>query len=352
MGEDALIGLASIVVLGIGSQWLAWRLHLPAILLLLLAGFIAGPVTGLIDPDRLLGDTLFPIVSISVGIILFEGGLTLRLAEIQGAQRVLARLITIGALITWIIATAGARLIVGLDFELALLLGAVFIVSGPTVVLPLLKFVRPKGQIGPILRWEGILIDPIGATLAVLVFEAMRAEHLEGGSALSIVVGMLKTALVGGGIGLIAGLFMIEVIRRHWVPEHLQNPFAVMLVVGAFAAANALQSEAGLLTTTLMGVLVANQRRFPIKHLLQFKEDIGVLLLSGLFVLLAARLDLEALSNLSVRAALFLALLIFVARPLAVLASTTGSHLTWRERLVLSWLGPRPGVRARISSSR
>lgn len=350
MEEHALVSLAAIVVLGIGAQWLAWRLHLPSILLLLLAGFVAGPVTGLIDPDHLLGETLFPIVSISVGIILFEGGLTLRLGEIRGVRQVIARLISVGALVTWVVGTLGAYLIVGLDFELSLLMGAIFVVSGPTVVIPLLNFVRPRGQVGSILKWEGILIDPVGATLAVLVFEVILTGQHEGPSLAAMAQGLLSTVVVGGGVGALAAVLMLTLLRRYWVPEHLQNPVAVMLVVAAFALANELQPEAGLLATTLMGLLVANQQNVPIGHLSQFKEDIGVLLLSGLFVLLAARLDLESLVQVGPRTLLYLVLLIGVARPLAVWLSTVRSSLQRRERLLLSWLAPRGIVAVAVAS--
>lgn len=350
MGEEALISLAAIVVLGIGAQWLAWRLQFPSILLLLLGGFIAGPVTGLVDPDHLLGETLFPIVSISVGIILFEGGLTLRIGELSDARRVVVRLISIGALVTWIVGTLGAYYIVGLDFELSLLIGAVFIVSGPTVVLPLLKHVRPKGQVGPILKWEGILIDPVGATVAVLVFEVILVGHANNGTVAAMVEGVIRTILVGSGFGLLAAFILIQLFKRYWVPEHLQNPFTIMLIVAAFAASNEIQSESGLLATTLMGIVLANQKSIRVKHISQFKEEIGVLLLSGLFVILAARLDLDSLSNLSVRALLFLALLLFVARPLSVWLSTAGSRLNWRERVFLAWLAPRGIVAVSVAS--
>lgn len=350
MGEEALVSLASIVVLGIGAQWVAWRFHLPSILLLLLAGFFAGPVTGLLDPDHLLGETLFPIVSISVGIILFEGGLTLRVGEITGVRRVVFRLISIGALITWVAGTLGAYYVIGLDFELSLLIGAIFTVTGPTVVIPLLNFVRPRGQAGSILKWEGILIDPVGATLAVLVFEVIHTGDVEGTSAAVMAMGLLRTIVAGGVVGVLAAYIIIQTFRRFWVPEHLQNPISVMMVVAAFALSNEFQPESGLLATTLMGLILANQRAISVKHLSQFKEDIGVLLLSGLFVILAARVELESLSNLSFRALLFVGLLIFVARPLTVYVSTIGSKLTWRERIFLAWLAPRGIVAVSVAS--
>jgi NhaP-type Na+/H+ or K+/H+ antiporter len=349
-GEDTLVSLASIVVLGIGAQWIAWRLRLPSILLLLLAGFLAGPVTGLLDPDHLLGETLFPIVSISVGIILFEGGLTLQRGEIEGVRQVVLRLVSAGALVTWVIGTLGAYFIVGLDFGLSLLVGAIFIVSGPTVVIPLLNHVRPSGKVGSILKWEGIWIDPVGATIAVLVFEVILAEQLEGRTATVILTGLLRTVIVGFAVGVPVAILMIQFFKRYWVPEHLQNPVAVMLIVGGFALSNELQAESGLLATTLMGVILANQKQISVKHLSQFKEDIGVLLLSGLFIILAARIELESLSHLSGQAVVFLALMIVIARPLAVYLSTMGSPLDWRERIFLAWIAPRGIVAVSVAS--
>ncbi|NDJ77037.1 MAG: sodium:proton antiporter [Chloroflexi bacterium] len=350
MGEEALVSLASIVILGIGAQWVAWRFQLPSILLLLVVGFLAGPISGLVDPDHLLGETLFPIVSISVGIILFEGGLTLKIDEIKGVKQVVMRLITIGAFVTWIVGAVAAYFIIDMNLEFALLIGAIFVVSGPTVVTPLLNYVRPRGQVGPVLKWEGILIDPVGATLAVLVFEVILIGQNEGSTVTAIISGLSRTVIVGGVIGLLAAFVMILVFRRYWVPEHLQNPVAVMMVVAAFTASNEIQTESGLLATTLMGLILANQNAISVRHLSQFKEDLGVLLLSGLFVILAARLDLDSLSNLSWQALIFLVVLVFIGRPLAVYLSTLGTRLTWRERLFLSWLAPRGIVAVSVAS--
>ena len=345
-----MVSLASIIVLGIGAQWLAWRLRLPSILLLLTAGFLAGPIAGFIEPDELLGETLFPIVSISVGIILFEGGLTLRLNDIAGMRRVVFRLITIGALVTWVIVGLGAYYIVGLSGELSVLLGAIFIVTGPTVVIPLLKHVRPVARVGSILKWEGILIYPVGATVAVLVLEAMMSGRLGNGALGPMLAGVFETLAVGIVLGVIGAQFLIQVFKRYWVPEELQNPFAIMVIIGLFTLSNEVQPESGLLTTTVMGIVLANQRQISTRHLSQFKEDIGVLLLSGLFIVLAARLELEQLSNISGRALVFLALLVFVARPLSVLASTIGSPLSWRERAFIAWIAPRGIVAVSVAS--
>ncbi|MEJ2544323.1 MAG: cation:proton antiporter, partial [Calditrichaceae bacterium] len=177
MSEQFLIGLGVIILFGMLAQWLAWRLHLPSILLLLILGIVAGPVTGWVNTETLFGNLLFPFVSIAVGIILFEGGLSLQFREFRNVGKIIRNLISIGALITWIIATTAAYYILDFEFKLALLFGAILIVTGPTVVLPLLRQVRPKGNLFSIAKWEGIMIDPVGAVIAVLVFE----EIITGG---------------------------------------------------------------------------------------------------------------------------------------------------------------------------
>ena len=196
MTEHLIFGIAAILVLGILAQWLAWRLHLPSILLLLLFGFVAGPVTHLIDPDELLGELLFPTVSISVAIILFEGGLTLKMSEIQTTGHVIRNLMTVGAAVTWGIATVGAIYILEMDISLALLFGAILVVTGPTVIIPLLRHVRAVGPISAIAKWEGIVNDPIGAILAVLVFEGIIAAGIQA-AATTVVISLLQTIVIG-----------------------------------------------------------------------------------------------------------------------------------------------------------
>ena len=192
MNEEKLIELASIVVIGIGSQWLAWNLRFPSILFFLVLGFVAGPVLKFIHPDGLLGDLLFPIVSISVALILFEGGLTLRLGELKDVGRVVITLIILGAAITWVISSAAAYYILNLDIRVSILLGAILVVTGPTVIGPLLSHIRPIKRVGRILKWEGILIDPVGAILAVLVFEVILAGEISAAGTV-VFLGILKT---------------------------------------------------------------------------------------------------------------------------------------------------------------
>ncbi|RMF05096.1 MAG: hypothetical protein D6768_01755 [Chloroflexi bacterium] len=349
MSEEILVGIALILGLGIASQWLAWKLHLPSILVLLLAGFTAGPVTHWLNPDELLGDLLFPVVSISVAIILFEGGLSLKRSEIETTGHTVRNLVTVGAAVTWVIAAAGAYFILQLPIYLALLFGAILIVTGPTVIIPLLRHVRAVGHLSAIAKWEGIVIDPIGAILAVLVFEGIVAAELQTATT-TIVISLIQTVLVGVLLAAIGAYGLAFVLRRYWVPDYLQSAVALTLVVAAFTASNFFQQESGLLTVTLMGIILANQKELNLKPIIEFKENLGVLLLSALFIILSARLRLEELGHIGVQSLLFLALLIFVARPISVWVSTLGSDLKWNEKLFLMWMAPRGIVAAAVTS--
>lgn len=349
MNEHYLISLTSILVLGVAAQWMAWRLRLPSILLLLLTGILAGPVTGWLHPDQLLGGLLVPVVSISVAVILFEGGLTLKIRELQGYGSAVRNLVTIGAIATWGLTIAAAYYLLRLGLSLAVLFGAILVVTGPTVVGPLLRHVRPLARVGSILRWEGIVIDPIGAMLAVLVFEAILAREPEAATT-AVVLGLLKVLLAGSGAGLLGAAAIALMLRYHWAPDFLQSPVTLMIVVCVFASSNLLQSESGLLAVTLMGIVLANQRLVSVTHILEFKENLRVLLLAGLFILLSARLDRASLTELSLTNLQFLAMLMFVVRPASVFLSTIRSGLSWRERLLLSWVAPRGIVAAAVSS--
>ncbi|UCD16455.1 MAG: sodium:proton antiporter [Candidatus Zixiibacteriota bacterium] len=343
------IGLASVIVLGIAAQWLAWRLHLPSILLLLIFGIIAGPVTGILSPDALFGELLFPLVSVSVAIILFEGGLSLRLDELRQVGGVVVKLTTVGIFCTWIMVFGAAGIIIGIDPAPAILLGAVLVVSGPTVIIPLLRYVRPIGKVGSIVKWEGIVNDPIGAILAVLVFEVILAGGMEQGTLVAI-LGVIKAAVFGTVIGLLGALAIVLLLKRYLIPDFLQNPMSLMLVVVSYAAANGIQPESGLLAVTVMGIALANQKYVSIRHITEFKENLRVLLISSLFVILAARLTIEQLSLFDAANWIFVAALIFIVRPAATFISTFGSSLVWRERLFLAWMAPRGIVAAAVVS--
>lgn len=344
--------LAAIIVLGVGGQWLAWRLRIPAILLLLTIGCLAGSISGFINPDEMFGDLLQPIVSLSVGLILFEGGLNLRFAELKGTWRSLLGLLTVGVLVTWCGASLAAHWILGIPPSVAVVLGAVLTVTGPTVIGPLLREIRPTGKVGTIAKWEGIAIDPIGATLAVLVFEAITSIRAAEYSSATInaAQGFASTAIAGLAVGLVTSKLLVESFRRFWIPDYLQNPITLLYVVGTFAGAELLRHEAGLVAVTVLGVLLANQKHVDVHRIIEFKESLTVLLIAALFIVLAARVPLQDVQQLGWRGVAFAATLIVLVRPVAVWLSTIGSGLTRRERCFLAWFAPRGIVAAAVSS--
>lgn len=350
MTEHFLISITTIFVFGIGAQWIAWRFNLPAILLLLIAGILAGPVFTLLDPDLLMGDLLSPFISVSVAIILFEGGLSLRFSELKDVGGVIGNLVSIGVLVTWVIISFSSYFLFDFGLELSILLGAILVVTGPTVIIPLLRQVRPSGQVGSILKWEGIIIDPIGAMLAVLVFEVILTTSVSAATS-AIFLSVVKTIFLGTFWGLAGAAVIYFILKRHMLPDFLQNPVSLMIVIVVFTVSNMFQHESGLWATTLMGIALANQKTAYIHHIIEFKENLRVLLLSTLFILLAARVELsELLANLNWKVLTFLFIIIFVARPLSVYVSSIFSNISWNERFFLSWMAPRGVVAASISS--
>ena len=349
MNEFIIIGITGIVFLGILAQWLGWRFRIPGILLLSLAGLVAGPVTGFLDPEMIFGRSLFPLIALSVAIILFEGGLSLRLKDLKEIKHSVINLVTIGILVTWFTSALGARLILDLDFRLSVLFGAVLVVTGPTVIIPLLNHLRLVSRIGAVARWEGIVNDPIGALISVLVFEIL----VGGGIGLIpqiAIPGILITLFLGTGLAFAASYLIILSIRKYWIPDHLQNPMILMLVISVFTISNYFQSESGLLAVTAMGIILANQRSISIRHIAEFKENLRVLLISGLFIILIARLRLSDLEQISYSFITFLIFLIILSRPLAVYLSTVRLSFSWKERLFLSFMAPRGVVAASVAS--
>ncbi len=351
MHQSIIIGLAFIVALGITAQWIAWRLKIPSILLLLIFGFLAGPVTGFIHPDELFGELLFPFVSVSVAIILFEGGLSLKFNELRGVGGVVQLLVTLGAVVTWGIVSFAAYTILEMELLLAILLGAVLVVTGPTVVIPLLRQVRPSSRVSSVLKWEGILIDPVGATLAVLVFESI-IESGEGHqlTAVSILTGIVITLLVGTIIGTVSGYLLMQFLKRNWIAPFLETAVAMMAVLVAFAISNELRAESGLMATTVMGIFLANQKKANVSHITAFKEELGILLLSVLFIVLAARVNLDALVQVIWQEVAFLVIIILIARPASVLISTLFSKVPRNEKIFMSAMAPRGIVAVAVAS--
>lgn len=345
--------LAGLFVLGTGAQWLASWLRLPSILFLLAFGILAGPVTGWLNPDQIFGqELLFPLVSLSVSVILFEGSLTLKFRDLRGVGGVMFNLLTVGVLVTWALTTFLAHWLLGMNWSVSLLLGAILVVTGPTVIGPLLRQIRPTGRVGPIARWEGIVVDPVGAVLAVLVYEAMRVVETAGidSATWAASMSLIQTIVFGGGIGTVAALLVGWLLKRHALPDHLQSPITLMFVILAFTFSNMLQHESGLVAVTVMGIVLANLPGIDLHPILEFKETLSVLLISTLFILLSARLDFDSFTSLGWQGAVFLALMLLVVRPASVFLSTINSSLTWQEKVFLSWFAPRGIVAAAVSS--
>lgn len=335
-----VIAFALVGALGVGSQWLAWRLRMPAIVLMLLAGVLVGPVFGILDPSAAFGDLLQPMIAVAVAIILFEGGLTLNFHSLAGAGRGVMRLVKYGAPLGWIASTLVLHYGAGLGWETSAVFGGIMIVTGPTVIAPLLRQARLSKRPAALLQWEAIINDPIGALAAVLAFEFVVLRQTSAD--LSDLFVTLPTGIVFATlVGLAAGYALALAFKKGAVPEYMKVPVLFTAVLAAFAVSDALLHESGLLAVTVMGVYLANANLPSYVELHRFKEQATILLVSGVFILLAANLDFGALALLDARAILFVALVILVARPLVVFLSLLGSNVPFKEQALVAFTGPR-----------
>ena len=389
MNQQLFIYLASILPLGVAAQWLAWRFRLPSILLLLAFGFGLGQafnyaygVSGggvdraiskalvreaghasehdepasVDDPATKTHQTvrpellLFPLVSLAVAVILFEGGMTLKLSELKESGRPVLQLCTLGAVISWALTSIACMAALGFGWRTSLLLGAILVVTGPTVIAPLLRHIRPVKRVGSVAKWEGIVIDPVGAVLAVLVFIGVAATGSAEEALTDVTWALVKTIVVGGVLGLATGWLLVQLLSRFLIPDFLQNVFFLAVLLAAFAVSNILQKESGLVTVTVLGFYLGNQKKVAVHDVMHFKENLQVLLISTLFIVMASRIDIADLTTVGLRGLLFLAVLILVIRPVSVFLGTLGSGLKTREQLFLSFLAPRGIVAAAVAS--
>ncbi|WP_136635466.1 cation:proton antiporter [Pseudooceanicola onchidii] len=331
----ALVG-----VLGVGAQLLAWRLKMPAIVLMLVAGIIAGPITGIFDPEREFGALREPMIAVAVAIILFEGGLTLNLKSLQDAAKGVRRLVIVGAPLGWLMSALTLHYVAGLGWESSAVFGGIMIVTGPTVIAPLLRSARLNRRPAQVLQWEAIVNDPIGALAAVLAYEVVgvfRASH-----AMSTAIGETALGIVLAiAVGIAGGFGLVWAFRKGRVPEYMKVPVLFTLLLAVFAGCDWVLHESGLLAVTVMGIVIANSDLPSFEELRRFKEHATILLVSGVFIILAASLDLSELSTLNWRAAFFVAAVMLVARPVTVLVSLIGTNLPWREQLLVAFTGPR-----------
>ena len=365
-----MLEMAAIIVLGITAQWIAWKVKVPAILPLLLIGLAVGPFskfwTG--EEEKWLqpiydqvtghglfpGDSLFYFVSLAIGIILFEGGLTLKRKELRGVGPVIGKLITLGSLVTFIGAGIAAHFLINLPWDISFLFAGLIIVTGPTVIAPILQNIPLSRKVGAVLKWEGILIDPIGALVAVLVFDFIISAHEVGHAAGTFSSEALKKfallVLVGLSLGFLAAHALALMLRKKLIPHYLMNVFSLAMVMGVFVLSDVLEHESGLLTVVVMGMVLGNMDLPQIKEILFFKESLSVLLISILFILLAANINMADLELLDLRALALFGVVILILRPIGVFLSTRNSELRLKEKVFISWVGPRGIVAAGIAS--
>ncbi|NLR91323.1 cation:proton antiporter [Flammeovirga agarivorans] len=356
-----MVELASLIGLGFFAQWLGWKVKIPAILPLILIGLLVGPVSTLftpdgakfIDGDKIFhGDLMFDVVNLSVGLILFEGGMTLKIKETKNLGGVIWRILIFGTIITLIGGALATHYIMGFSYRIAFLFGGLIIVSGPTVVGPMLRNIKPNNRINTILKWEGILIDPIGALTAILIFDFVLSGQPNELFTFFALKGFILLTLAGLFVGGVASFITIKMLNdRNILPEHLKNTIILGAVIGTFALSDMLHAESGLLAVTVYGMIIGNSKVASLKSILHFTEDITVILISFLFVMLSSRMQVDDLLALvNTKSALLFIVIIYVIRPLVVLSSTIGTSLSWRERIFISYISPRGIVAAGVAS--
>lgn len=338
--------IALVVALAVTAQTIAWRFGFPSILLLLMVGFVLGQA---VDPEEVFGrDVLFGGVTIAVGVILFEGSMSLRSRDLKDLRQPVLRLCTVTVVIAWGLMTV-AGIVVGIPWQLSLLVGAILVVTGPTVIAPILRSLRPTRRVSALLRWEGIIVDPIGAVLAVLVFQAVAAGRRDD-TTLQLIATLGRAVGIAAVLALAVGILLEQLLERHTIPDHLQGVACVGGAVVALTASNAIEAESGLLAVTLLGIFLGNRPRLHLHHVAEFTEHLQVLLVGVLFVVLAGRVAPDELVDVLPRGLLFIALLVVIVRPVSIYLGLAGTKVTKEERSLLARMAPRGIVAAAVTS--
>ena len=324
----------------------AKRFQLPAIVLLLIGGVLLGPIgLGLVNPNS-LGEGLRVFVMLGVGLILFEGGLTLDVEGYKSASELIKRLLTLGVLITFLVTAAAIYMVFSVDVSLALLSASMVIVTGPTVIAPLIKRIKLIPRLHNILHWEGVLIDPIGVFVALLCFEWINGA----GSPATALTNFGFRFVVGLAIGVGGGLFIFESVKRKFVPEDVINAFAIGCAIFIFGLSEMFVSESGLLSVSVAGLVFGFRKPTQLKAIRKFKAEIIDLLISAIFILLSARLSFDQFQEFGLNGIIVVAIVIFLVRPISILACSVGLDFSWREKALLSWIAPRGIVAASMAS--
>lgn len=350
MELSLLFIIMSIGLLGIGSQWVAWKFSLPAIVIMSIAGLLVGPVFGLMNPEESFGALYDPIISIAVAIILFEGSLNLSFKELRGIGRPIVQIATIGAFIAWILGSLTAHYMAGLSWEVAFVIGGLFIVTGPTVILPLLRQSKLKPRPAKILKWEGIIVDPIGVLLAVFAFEIISVFTSDSVHMTTLVLFFLAS-IFAVFLGWFCGRAVGWMFETGYIPEFLKSPAVFVVVIFAFTFADEIVHGTGLLSVTAMGMTLANMGISSLNDFRHFKENVSMLLISAIFIMLAASLQLETIFHIfSPNILGYVLLMMFAVRPLSIFLSTIGSGLSLQEKSLVGWIAPRGIVALTVSS--
>jgi NhaP-type Na+/H+ or K+/H+ antiporter len=349
MDSQTTLLLMIIGMLSTLCQLFGWWLRIPSILFLLITGIVLGPLTGFFNPDELFGDLMFPIVSLAVSVILFEGSLTLKFNQINDQKRYFLRFIGLGGLITWLGISLAAHWVLTIDWSLSALIGAMLVVTGPTVIMPMLQAVRPHNNVAQLLKWEGIILDPLGALLAVLVFDFIASGQGQGLWFHSLAY-FSQMFITGSLIGFISGCLLSELILSYLLPKFLMNIVVLNVVLAVFVLANHCYPETGLLAVTVMGLTIANRKDIDLTSILDFKETLSTLLISNLFIILAARLSFSSLGPVVIPSLVLFCLMQFVVRPFKVIATTMDSNLDFAHKILVSWIAPRGIIAAAIAT--
>ena len=351
MEDQILILVVGVAVAGVFGQWLGWRLKIPAIIPLLLIGALLGPIGGVVKPSAMLGEVMRPAIGMAVAIIVFEGGLNLNLRELRSAGSGVLRLVGVALPLNWLLGTLATHWLAGLSWPVAILVGAILVVTGPTVIMPLLRQAKLEPRSAAFLKWEAIVNDPIGATLTLLVLSYLGLARTMSGA--DAIVHLAWHTVLGAAIAAALGLalpFGIRTLfRRDLAPEYLKTPILLGGALAVYAAGEAIQPETGLVGATLFGVVLANIDVTGLQELKRFKEALTVFLVSGLFILLTANITWQTVAMVSWPITLATLAILFVVRPLTITLATLGARISWKERLLVGWIGPRGVVAAAIA---
>lgn len=351
MEAVGLLGIILVITLGVFSQWLSWKIQWPSIVIMSIAGLLIGPVFGLMNPEQDLGSIYSPIISLAVAVILFEGSTTLDFREVRSISKSVFRVVTIGAFLAWILGSLAAHYIAGLSLEVAFIIGGLFIVTGPTVIMPLLRQSKLKPRVSALLKWEGIIVDPVGPLLALFAYEVIKVLMSDSLGIMELAK-FLLASLLAILIGYIFAKVLSWMANNGLFPEYLKSPITLSLVFICFGISEVIMHETGMLAVTVMGLVLAGEKKkvSALGNISHFIENVSVILTSTIFILLTASLTRETIAEVfSIQIIGFVLVMLFVVRPLSIWLSTIGTELTNREKTLVGWIAPRGIVALTVS---